>query len=152
MEIEIVEKNDLEGAMIVEGLTEKIFPEFVKWHRNSVLNYLRLGGKVFVAKISGEVVGFAFFRKIHEKLWELTLIGVLEEYRGMGIGGRLLEEAMKVIGGEIYLHVQTSNLPAIRLYEKFGFVKDKLIRGFYSDGSDAYLMVRRDFISNSFKP
>jgi len=143
MEIEVVEKNDLEGALAVEELTERIFPTFVKWHHVSVLEYLKLGGKVFVAKVSGKVVGFAFFRKIHAKLWELTLIGVLEDYRGMGIGRRIMEEALKMMDGEIYLHVQTSNLVAIGLYEKFGFVKDRLIRGFYSDGSDAYLMVRK---------
>ncbi len=143
MEVEIIEKNDLEGALMVEELTERIFPEFIRWNHDSILNYLKLGGKVFIAKISGGVVGFAFFRKVHGNLWELTLIGVLEGYRGMGIGKKLLKEALEAIDGEIYLHVQISNLHAIRLYESLGFVKDKLIRGFYSDGSDAYLMVKK---------
>jgi Acetyltransferases len=143
MEFEIVEESNLEGALIVENLTEKIFPEFIRWKHTSVLEYLNLGAKVFVAKHLGKAVGFAFFRKIHGDFWELTLIGILAEYRGMGIGEKLLGEALKAISGEIYLHVQTTNLPAIKLYEKFGFVKDKLIRGFYSDGSDAYLMVRK---------
>ncbi|MEO0138923.1 MAG: N-acetyltransferase [candidate division WOR-3 bacterium] len=142
MKVKIVEKSDLSGALLVEELSGKIFPDFVRWHYSSVLGYIKMGSKVFLAELEGKPVGFAFFRKFNEELWELTLIGVLPEHRGKGIGKALLEESLKSIKGEIQLHVQTNNVAAIRLYERFNFVREKVLRGFYSDGSDAYLMVR----------
>lgn len=52
-------------------------------------------------------------------------MGVLNEYRGQGIGSRLLEETLSEArdrGFErVELDVYASNIPAIRLYEKFEF-------------------------------
>ncbi len=143
MDTRVVEKNDVEGAMIVEKLTREIFPRFIVWTWESVLSYINRGSKVFVGYDGNKPVGFIFLRKFHEDFWELTLIGVLDNHRGKGIGKSLLKEALKTIKGEIHLHVQTHNTTAISLYEKFGFQKEKLIKGFYSDGSDAYLMILR---------
>ncbi len=75
-------------------------------------------------------------------------IAVLEGYRRMGIGSALLREAIGLMlnhydVNSIYLEVRVSNNPAIRLYEKFGFVKARIIRGYYRDGEDAYVMVKR---------
>ncbi|MCQ4350370.1 MAG: GNAT family N-acetyltransferase, partial [Sulfolobales archaeon] len=41
---------------------------------------------------------------------------------------------------EVYLEVRVSNLDAIRLYERFGFLKMKVLKYYYADGEDAYLM------------
>lgn len=143
MDFKVVEKSDVEGAMIVENLTREIFPKFIVWTWESVLSYINRGSKVFVGYEGDKPVGFIFLRKFYMDFWELTLIGVLNEYRGKGIGKSLLKEALKDIKGEIHLHVQTHNITAISLYEKFGFHKERLIKGFYSDGSDAYLMILR---------
>jgi len=143
MDFKVIEKSDVEGAMIVENLTREIFPKFIVWTWESVLSYINRGSKVFVGYEGDKPVGFVFLRKFYMDFWELTLIGVLNEYRGKGIGKSLLKEALKDIKGEIHLHVQTHNSTAISLYEKFGFHKERLIKGFYSDGSDAYLMILR---------
>ncbi len=59
-------------------------------------------------------------------------MGCLPGYRGRGIGARLLEAVLKhakTFGLEkVELHVYTSNESAIKLYEKFGFTKEGLIR------------------------
>ncbi|PYJ57928.1 MAG: GNAT family N-acetyltransferase [Verrucomicrobia bacterium] len=70
-------------------------------------------------------------------------MGVLREYRGQGIGQRLAERAIaqaKGIGLErIELDAYASNEPAIRLYEKLGFVvegtkkKGRKLDGVYDD-------------------
>ncbi len=78
----------------------------------------------------------------------LVSIAVLREYRGMGIGSALLRETLKAVKEEygaeaIYLEVRVSNYTAIRLYEKHGFRKVRLIRSYYRDGEDAYVMVKR---------
>jgi len=52
-------------------------------------------------------------------------MGVLKEYRGQGIGSRLLEETLSETRDRglerVELDVFASNVPAIRLYEKFEF-------------------------------
>lgn len=52
-------------------------------------------------------------------------VAVLEQYRGMGIAGRLLEQVQKTAKAEgqqsLALEVVSDNKPAIRTYEKFGF-------------------------------
>ncbi|MCE4624664.1 MAG: ribosomal protein S18-alanine N-acetyltransferase [Desulfurococcales archaeon] len=76
----------------------------------------------------------------------LISIAVLEEYRGRGIGTALLQHTIQAAREEgdivsIYLEVRVSNTPAIRLYKKFGFKPARIIRGYYRDGEDAYVMV-----------
>ncbi len=57
-----------------------------------------------------------FFPRYH-----LSYIAVDEASRGRGLGTILLEEAIRITDGDLSLHVETDNEPAIRLYEKFGF-------------------------------
>lgn len=59
-------------------------------------------------------------------------IGLLQAYRGQGIGTRLLDptfQAAKAIGlTRIELKVRASNLTAIRLYEKSGFIAEGTLK------------------------
>ena len=78
----------------------------------------------------------------------LVSIAVLPEYRRKGVGSALLAKTIEVMDrvynvDAIYLEVRVSNAPAIRLYEKFGFKKVRVWRGYYRDGEDAYIMVKR---------
>jgi ribosomal-protein-alanine N-acetyltransferase len=41
---------------------------------------------------------------------------------------------------EIYLEVRTSNMSAVRMYEKLGFQIKSRLRTYYRDGEDAFLM------------
>ncbi|MEM4138682.1 MAG: GNAT family N-acetyltransferase, partial [Sulfolobaceae archaeon] len=43
---------------------------------------------------------------------------------------------------EVFLEVRVSNVPAISLYKKLGFREVKVLRYYYADGEDAYLMAR----------
>jgi len=82
------------------------------------------------------------------RVGHLISIAVLEPYRGRGIGSALLRETIRVMKEvydveSIYLEVRVSNNVAIRLYEKYGFIKMRRIEGYYTDGEDAYVMVLR---------
>lgn len=79
------------------------------------------------------------------KKGHVVSIAVLEKYRNKGIGTALLQaslKAMKEIYGaeEVYLEVRISNEPAINLYRKLGFKEVKVLKHYYADGEDAYLM------------
>lgn len=59
-------------------------------------------------------------------------MGLLPEFRGQGIGSKLLDAVLKQakqFGLEkVELNVYTTNLPAIALYKKFGFEQEGLIK------------------------
>ncbi len=58
-----------------------------------------------------------------------------------------MQEAMRSMlsynAKECVLEVRASNEPAVRLYKKMEFEIRRTLRGYYSDGEDAYLMTRK---------
>ncbi|MGQ4833127.1 MAG: ribosomal protein S18-alanine N-acetyltransferase [Candidatus Asgardarchaeia archaeon] len=109
------------------------------------------------AKVNGNIVGYILCRV--EKgfsvfggiRWvtkgHIVSIAVLPQFRGKGIGTQLMKHAIKNLiekynVSEIYLEVRVSN-PAQHLYERLKFRKVKVLKGYYSDGEDAYLMALR---------
>jgi len=108
-----------------------------------------------VAEVNGEIQGYIMcriergFSKLHTfrpmKLCHVVSIAVRRPYRRRGIATALMLEAMRngreeYGAGECYLEVRVSNEPAIRLYEKLGFVKVGRRRGYYLNGEDAWIM------------
>jgi RimJ/RimL family protein N-acetyltransferase len=84
--------------------------------------------QVFLVEGDERVVGWAdVFGSTREGLRHAGVLGMglLPEFRGRGWGGRLLEEIVKVATAasitRIELQVWDDNLPAIKLYERFGF-------------------------------
>jgi len=120
-------------------------------------DHLRTWGKAFlVAESSSKIVGyimcrvesgFCFLRRGWCRLGHIISIAVLPEFRRRGIGRSLMNEALRRLKEiykvkEVYLEVRVSNYPAISLYEKLGFKKVKILRYYYLDGEDAYLMAK----------
>jgi N-acetylglutamate synthase-like GNAT family acetyltransferase len=57
----------------------------------------------FVAEERGKIIGILGLREYGDFL-EMLSVGVLEEFRKMGVGRKLVEEALKQLGGrQIYL-------------------------------------------------
>lgn len=72
----------------------------------------------FVAEERGKIVGILGLRDFSGFL-EIVAVGVLEEYREMGVGKKMVEEALKNNPGKkIYL---LTTVP--QFYEKLGFEK-----------------------------
>lgn len=103
--------------------------------REFVLQNIRLGNPQFVALIDGAVVGWC---DVRIGGWEAfrhsgTLgMGVVAGHRGKGIGTALLHATLETARSRgltrIELTVRTDNLPAIRLYQRFGFVREGTLR------------------------
>ncbi|OEV11976.1 ribosomal protein S18-alanine N-acetyltransferase [Streptomyces nanshensis] len=79
---------------------------------------------------------------------DIQTIGVLPARRGTGLGSRLLGEllaaAVEFGCHEVMLEVRVDNAPAQRLYERFGFTKIGLRRGYYQPGNVDALVMRLD--------
>jgi putative acetyltransferase len=108
---------------------------------------------VYVADDDGRVVArLSVARDIHPASPHVADLGLMvaSDYRRRGIGRALLEQAVTWARGagvsKLELHVFPWNVPAIRLYESFGFEREGLRRGHYvRDGGlvDAILMAYR---------
>ena len=72
----------------------------------------------------------------------IAMLAVKKEFRRLGIGKILVSKAienMKIHGvDEIVLEAEYTNTPALKLYEGFGFVRDKRLQSYYLNGNDAF--------------
>ena len=141
---------------VIRGVEESDLPEVIRvefWSfpypfENEVLALLYIAWRryFFVAECFGQVVGYVAGRS--EGGWgHVVSIAVMPRWRGKGLGKALmlaLEEAF-VADGLInsYLEVAVWNRGAIALYKRLGYVIAGIVRNYYPDGSDAYVMVKR---------
>lgn len=100
-----------------------------------------------VAEADGHIAGCAGLTdSFHEG--NIDNVVTAPEYRNLGVGSKMLEELLR-LGAErgitaYTLEVRVSNAPAIRLYEKFGFVSEGIRPEFYEKPTeDAMIMWRR---------
>lgn len=89
-----------------------------------------------------------FLLGVVERAYEarVLILAVDEAGRKRGVGTRLMqlfEERFRANGiRRLNLEVRVSNEAAIRLYERLGFERRKVIAKYYADGEDAYLMTK----------
>jgi ribosomal-protein-alanine N-acetyltransferase len=91
------------------------------------------------AMADGEMAGFIAgdVRRSEDLSW-ISTVCVSPEYRGQGIGARLLVAFEEQAGvSQIRLSVRASNWEAIRLYERLGYRRYGIWPKYYSDGEDA---------------
>lgn len=117
----------------------------VPWTYESLTRDLKenSSARYFVAE-TDRVVGYMSFWKVVDE-GQINNIAVLPDYRNRGIGSRLLDFAIetgKSMGVNSFtLEVRSSNIGAVKLYEKHGFEADGIRRGYYQDnGEDALIM------------
>jgi ribosomal-protein-alanine N-acetyltransferase len=102
-----------------------------------------LVGKVAQAQGTA-VVGYVVFWRVVDEI-HLHNIAVRKDRRKCGIASRLLSKVIRDCRPEgarlVTLEVRYSNLPAQKLYERFGFSVKGVRRGYYTDtGEDALIM------------
>ncbi|MCU1600759.1 MAG: ribosomal protein S18P -alanine acetyltransferase [Frankiales bacterium] len=98
-----------------------------------------------VAVSEGTVVGYAGLCDYPDEAFVQTM-AVAQGHQGRGIGALLLEEllaeAVRRRQSRVLLEVRADNAPAQRLYERYGFTRQGLRRGYYPGGVDAWVMER----------
>ena len=92
--------------------------------------------------IDEESVGYLEYSLIYDRM-EIDNIKVLEEYRGQGIGTKLMAYLVSLAidykVDNITLEVRVSNEIARNLYKKFGF-REVALRKYYYGDEDGILM------------
>lgn len=112
--------------------------------------------KYYTARIpSGEIVGYAGSWHIVDEA-HITTIAVDKNYLRQHIAECLIVKLLEGCYNEfikyITLEVRVSNIPAIRLYEKYGFKSLGTRKGYYQDNNeDALIMWTENIFSDSYK-
>ncbi len=111
-----------------------------------ILAVLLIPGGIHLKAETGQtIIGFI---SVEENLFETTswvsTVGVAPEFRQQGVGRSLMTAIEEhVRRPTIHLCVRKSNLGAIHLYEKLGYQKKDTRRRYYSDGEDAFVMMKK---------
>ena len=140
----VIEDMRLEDISAVQEVERASFP--VPWPANAFRHELsqNRNAHYVVAREGERVVAYAgLWLSLDEA--HITTFAVLPEYRRRRIGERMLidlfDRAQRLGGEWLTLEVRASNLPAQRLYEKYGFRPAGVRRRYYSDNNeDAIIM------------
>ncbi|TCV92061.1 MarR family protein [Luteibacter rhizovicinus] len=128
----------LERHFAVEDLDRAMFAD----PENTVL---APGGAIFFALFSGEVVGTCALLRESEGVYELSKMGVDENYRGLGAGRKLLDAAIaefrRLNGQTLFLESNSVLQRALGMYERAGFERQAQVRaGSHYARADVYMI------------
>ena len=103
-----------------------------------------MGIGFLVAEKDDYVVGYVMFWVKYENQGHIISIAVDKNYRRQGAGTELLIRAISILSmlpiDAIYLEVRESNAGAVEFYERFNFIKDRVVPGYYESGEGAIIM------------
>ncbi|MCK4484516.1 MAG: ribosomal protein S18-alanine N-acetyltransferase [Candidatus Thorarchaeota archaeon] len=146
------EPSDIEGVIAINrtSLPEN-YPDqfFLGLHYHAPKGFL-------VAIMDGRIVGYIMcriergissFGRFPVKKGHIVSIAVADEYRHHGLGTKLIKAGMEGMASygaaEFFLEVRKANEAATGIYEKLGYDIKRVLKGYYRDGEDAYLMIKK---------
>jgi ribosomal-protein-alanine N-acetyltransferase len=138
----LIEPATLRDLGALRNLERICFPKDA-WPLLDLISVLSFPGVIRLKAVKDrQMVGFIAgdIRRTEGIAWIATL-AVLPEYQGQGIGAALLEACeAQITLGRIRLCVRPTNMPAIRLYERFGYQKVGEWTRYYEDNEAALVM------------
>ncbi|KAJ3272403.1 hypothetical protein HDV01_005586 [Terramyces sp. JEL0728] len=144
MEFEVVKYKDESELKEMMELIEKDLsePYTIYTYRYFLNNNPELSFTIRKDKLIGVIVCRLEPHRDTPKRGYIAMLAVDKEYRGQGLATKLVEQCIKEMiamdADEIVLEAEISNKGALKLYEKFGFVRDKKLNRYYLNGEDAY--------------
>jgi len=109
------------------------------------------GCTILLAETFGNPIGYVAFEK-KDYVGTILSIGVVKRFRRRGVGTYLMSQALRMLKEDgarrIVLQVSIKNSAARRLYEKFGFKAERVLRGYYRGKEDAiFYSLEYDIVS-----
>jgi len=142
IKVRLMTEADLDRVLDIETAS---FP--APWKREHFVAELEARHSFpYVAVADDGIVGYVCLMSLFEEAQILDIV-VTPEKRGKGIAMLLMSHAISVAqekGAEVLaLEVRASNIDAITLYEKCGFVQTGVRQKYYEGREDAVLMEKR---------
>ncbi|HEY6466916.1 MAG TPA: N-acetyltransferase [Candidatus Acidoferrales bacterium] len=127
-------------------IDQRCYEPAIAYSRREMHAYLNASGAECVVAESLEgIAGFCIAAHKKEKAYIVT-IDVLEAFRKQGVGSALLTEAERRLAARgvrrIALDTATDNFSAISFWQKHGYRKIGVRRGYYPNDRDAFAMVK----------
>ncbi|TAL62291.1 MAG: GNAT family N-acetyltransferase [Bacteroidetes bacterium] len=134
-----MESVDIHKDFLIRHYSEEDYDEIVRlWEltdlgnperddsRNTIKRTIEMGGCLLVmeTKSNGQICGTSWMTTDGRRIM-LHHFGILPEYQGNGLSKILLKKSLQFVkekGHQVKLEVHSTNLKAINLYKKSGFV------------------------------
>ena len=131
---DLVQVNSIASETLKETYTIELFTHL----------YENSSGCFFVAEMGSEVFGFSLAIPLSLRTMRLLMLAVRPDKQRSGLGRSLLdlckEHAKIRMMNEMVLEVSVKNETAIEFYRRNGFTVVSMIKDYYNDGSDAFVM------------
>jgi ribosomal-protein-alanine N-acetyltransferase len=118
------------------------------WSRSMSASELAKGTSISLGAFEGDrLIGYIVNSR-YVDAWHVMNVAVDPDFQRRGIASRLLERLFELTvdddGRGYTLEVRVSNKEAIKLYEKLGFERHGIRRGYYTDNREDALIMWRD--------
>lgn len=142
-----IRQATIEDACYIERINQECFENLGEVWSTQAIEFAIVDDsyKIFVAYNEETIVAFITMTYSTYEAY-ITQMAVSKNYQGNGYGYKILDFVLKNVDSEIFtLEVRSSNLAAISLYEKCGFIKEGLRYSMYENPSeDAIVMTRKE--------
>ena len=142
MNIRIAELEDINEIYNIE---KKVFNDY--WSLDLIKSEIieEKYSRVTVLELKKKIIGYIFQRKIYDENHIINL-AIDIPYQHRGYGKFLLMKILEKDDNDtnVFLEVKEANLPAVKLYIDLGFEEVDRKEGYYSDGSNAIFMLKKN--------
>ena len=144
LELRRLELADLDAIEEIERVS---YP--TPWSRSMFTSELAKPSSRSLAAIDadGSLVGYLVISK-HVDAWHVMNVAVAPQHRRRGVASALISRLLESTKGDAErghtLEVRVSNGGAIALYERFGFERRGVRRGYYTDNREDAVVMWRD--------
>lgn len=123
------------------------------WSEGMLASSLCEGVDITLLLCGDTVIGYSVLDRRVPGEAELHKIAMIPNYRGRGLSKLLMDSLLrsaKCAGvSDIFLEVRAKNAPAIGLYEKYGFIRLGVRRGYYKNPTDDALTMKLELCKNA---
>ena len=136
---------ELEDLNEIYNIEKKVFNDY--WSLDLIKSEIieKKYSRVTVLELKKKIIGYIFQRKIYDENHIINL-AIDIPYQHKGYGKFLLMKILEKDSNDtnVFLEVKEANLPAVKLYIDLGFEEVDRKEIYYSDGSNAIFMLRKN--------
>ena len=140
-----IRKAELEDLNEIYNIEKKVFNDY--WSLDLIKSEIieKKYSRVTVLELKKKIIGYIFQRKIYDENHIINL-AIDIPYQHKGYGKFLLMKILEKDSNDtnVFLEVKEANLPAVKLYIDLGFEEVDRKERYYSDGSNAIFMLRKN--------